>query len=87
MRVIEQVDAGRHEAPEGSVWEWTSDVRCRSGYIMKKGSTARVIERTGMTPHGEVMDRGYNLLVETNWDVTVWATFEQCISRGLLRRV
>lgn len=72
---------------EGSEWEWTSDVSCRSGVICQKGSRAKIIEKTGMYPHGEMMERGYNLLVNTNGSTTVWATFEQCISRGLLRRI
>jgi len=71
---------------EGSEWEWTCDVACRSGVICQKGSRAKVVEKTGMYPHGEMMEQGYNLLVNTNGSTTVWATFEQCISRGLLRR-
>lgn len=74
--------------PARSKWEWLLDVSCRSGRIQAKGSVVEVLEFTFDAPHGEIMDRGYNLLVrEPGGEVTVWATFEQCLSRGLLRRV
>lgn len=69
---------------EGSEWVWLINVGTRAGVIMKQFSIAKVIEKSGMTPHGEIMDRGYNLLIHTNGYTSVWATFEQCISRGLL---
>jgi hypothetical protein len=72
---------------EGSVWEWNYDVYCRDLNVIPKGSRAEVIERTGMTPHDEIMERGYNLLIHTANGTTVWATFEQCVSRGLLKRI
>ena len=75
------------EVLEGEVYEWTQDLPCRSGQTMVKGSLARVIERTGMTPYGEIMARGHNLLIDTNGKTTVWATFEQCVSIGLLKKV
>jgi hypothetical protein len=60
------------------------DISCRNGKIVPKGSKCKVIEYTGMTPHNEIMDRGYNLLIETVHGVSVWSTFEQCVSRKLL---
>jgi hypothetical protein len=72
---------------EGSVWEWLVDVDCRSGHTIPKGSKAKVVKRTGLAPYGEIMDRGYNLLIEAANGITIWATFEQCVSRGLLRKV
>ena len=86
MRVITNV---RPVPPveEGTVWEWNFDISCRNGKTIVKGSRAEVIERTGMTPHGEIMEGGYNLLVHTANNTSVWATFEQCVSRGLLTRI
>ncbi len=72
---------------EGSVWTWNFEISCRDGSVIPKGSRAEVIERTGLTPHGEVMERGYNLLVHAANGTSVWASFEQCVSRDLLTRV
>ena len=71
----------------GDKFIWKFDVHCRSGNIQPKGSEALVIEQSGMTPHNEIMARGYNLLVKTVHGVSVWSTFEQCVSRGLLIKV
>ena len=72
---------------EGSVWEWQTFVLARTGHVFKKGERAEIIEKTGMTPFGEIMERGYNLLVHTSNGTTVWSSFEQCVSRGLLKRI
>ena len=71
----------------GDKFIWKFDISCRSGKVIPKGSIAEVIEQSGMTPHNEIMERGYNLLVKTANGVGIWATFEQCFSRGLLDKI
>lgn len=71
----------------GDKFIWKFDVHCRNGKVIPSGSEALVIEQTGMTPFNEIMKRGYNLLVKTVNGVSVWSTFEQCFSRGLLDKV
>lgn len=75
------------EVKEGDVYEWTQDVPSRLGSMIPKGTIARVIERSDEVPYGEIMERGHNLLVDTNGKTTVWSTFEQCLSIGLLKKV
>lgn len=77
IKPIEAVKAGEK-------YTWKYGMQCRNGKILPAGSFAKVIEETGMIPFDEVMDRGYNLLIETVHGTSVWATFEQCLSRGLL---
>lgn len=71
----------------GDRFIWKYDIICRSGKTIPKGSEALVIEQSGMTPYDEIMERGYNLLVKTANGVSIWATFEQCVSRGLLDKI
>lgn len=71
----------------GSAWEWQRDMKTRGELRIGRGSIAIVLARTDDAPHGEVMERGYNLLVSTDGVMSVWASFEQCVSRGLLVRV
>ena len=75
------------EVLPGSMWIWQADMRTRSGLVIRAGMMATVTARTPETPHGEVMERGYNLIVTTGGGTTVWSTFEQCISRGMLKPV
>jgi hypothetical protein len=71
----------------GDKFTWNFDISCRSGRTIPKGSVAEVIEKSGMTPHNEIMECGYNLLIKTAGAVSIWATFEQCYSRGLLTKI
>ncbi len=71
----------------GTTWEWLRCMKTRSGLRINAGLIAAVVAKTDNAPHGEVMERGYNLLISTDGVLSVWASFEQCVSRGLLRRV
>jgi len=86
MNVVSNVKAIDPVEP-GSVWEWLRHMKTRGAPRINCGMAAVVLARTDSAPHGEVMERGYNLLIATDGVVSVWATFEQCVSRGLLRRV
>lgn len=70
----------------GSVWTWACSAQSRVGHVFVEGETIKVLSQTKETPHGEVMERGYNLVIEASNGITVWATFEQCVSRGMLFR-
>ena len=71
----------------GDKFIWKYDVQCRNDLVIPKGSIAEVIEQSGMTPYNEIMERGYNLLVKTIFGVSIWSTFEQCFSRGMLDKI
>ena len=71
----------------GDVYEFTNDVWLRSGHIAEEGDRLHVIEPTGQVPFGEIGPDGVNWKVDAGNGFTVWATLEQCISRGLLRKV
>lgn len=71
----------------GDVYEFTRDVYARSGHIFEEGDTLHVIEATGQTPYGEIGPDGVNWKVDAGNGYTVWATLEQCISRGLLVKI
>lgn len=86
MNVISPVEPVE-PVEEGDVFEWLLNIKCRSEKVLREGTRAKVVGKTDLTPHDEIMDRGYNLLIEIEGETTVWATFEQCLSRGLLKKV
>ena len=61
------------------------DVYCRDGSILSKGSRLTVILPTHEVPYGEIGPRGVNWICDAENGRTIWATLEQCISRGLLK--
>ena len=71
----------------GQVYEFVRDVSCRSGFVHPGGSFLHVVDSTKATPHGEIGPCGHNWVCKTQYDVSVWATLEHCIERGLLRKV
>ena len=89
-RVIGWLDPAserRVRVSEGDVYEFVGGCSTRSGLIHPRGALLFVHDRTGSAPHGEVGPRGHNWICRTQLDVSVWATLEHCIERGVLRRV
>lgn len=71
----------------GDVYEFTHNILTRGGDILPKGSKLTVVEPTGQTPYGEIGPAGVNWKCDAANGFTVWATLEQCISRGVLVKV
>lgn len=70
----------------GDVFEFLYDMETRSNLVHWRGSTIEVVGLTSETPFGEISARGFNWICKTEHDVSVWATLEQCLSRGVLLR-
>ena len=71
----------------GDVYEFLCNMSTRAGHTHPKGSLLHVHDRTTDTPHGEISESGYNWYCRTEIGISIWATLEQCIARGLLKRV
>jgi hypothetical protein len=69
------------------VYEFACDMSSRSGVMYKAGDEIRVVEATQSTPHNEIGVSGCNWICETKHGRSVWATLEQCVSRGMLRQI
>lgn len=77
----------RVKVREGDVWRWLFDVQCRSGRTERRGSLLFVHDRTGHAPHGEIGPNGHNWICRSeDGFISVWATLEQCVERGLLQK-
>lgn len=76
---------------EGDIYEVTTypGLLCRSGRVLLQGSRLYVIQRSRDVPHNEISASTWNWLVRESADdhVSIWATLEQCIQRGVLRLV
>jgi len=72
---------------EGDIYEFVHDLSTRAGHTHKQGSRLELIEKTKEMPHGEIGEAGYNWRCRTDHGESIWATFEQCVVRGLFRRV
>jgi hypothetical protein len=71
----------------GQVYRWLFDVWTRAGHVMQKDSLIEVLDSTQKTPHGEIGESGTNWICRDMYQTSVWATLEQCLSRGLLELV
>jgi len=71
----------------GDEYEFLYDMTTRAGHIHSKGSRIRVLDATTQAPYNEIGESGHNWICRTKYSVSVWATLEQCISRGLLRKI
>lgn len=69
------------------VYEFLTDMATRGGQSHKKGSQLTVIDFTTQFPHHEISASGRNWICETIYGISVWATLESCISRGLFKKV
>jgi hypothetical protein len=90
VKIIAWIDPRSERAvrvEEGDAYVFQDDVSTRAGFVHPKGSLLFVHDRTGSAPHDEVGPRGHNWICRTQFDVSVWATLEHCIERGLLKRL
>lgn len=84
----------------GDCYQLVYDMSTRAGHFLLKGSCLYVIESTREVPFGEISESGLNWRCMTqnsapcsngsyftSIGISVWATLEQCLSRGLLVRV
>ena len=71
----------------GDIYTFVFDVSTRSGYTHEAGSVITVQNSTKETPHGEISASGTNWICQTKFGTGCWSTLEQCISRGLLKKI
>lgn len=71
----------------GQTYVFTVPVSTRAGHVHWAGTQLLVIAQTPACPYDEISATGYNWICSTQHGASVWATLEQCISRGLLRLV
>ena len=71
----------------GHTYEFKFDMSTRAGHTHKRGSLLHVEDRTTQTPHGEISESGSNWVCRTVYGTSVWASLEQCLSRGAFNRV
>ena len=82
-------DSNEHQTVSvtaGDVYCFMDDVYTRSNLVHNKGDLLLVLDSTLQTPHGEISESGVNWVCETRHSTSVWATLEQCIARGLLKK-
>lgn len=82
--VIENVGSVPVDVQEGDTYQFACDVDTRSGKRHLRGSTLRVLSRTTNSSFGEISASGYNWECVTCHGTSMWATLEQCISRGIV---
>ena len=89
ITTIQWQDSTKHpQVMSGDVYEvLIPKLTCRSGLVHLKGDRLIVMRHTKEAPHNEVGPLGYNWIVKTKHDVSVWATLESCITRGLIQKV
>jgi hypothetical protein len=92
-RVIQKVNfleprsAEKIQVRSGDTYVFTCDVSTRAGHMHPRGSLLYVHDATQSTPHNEIGPHGSNWICRTQFSVSVWATLEQCIERGLMKRL
>lgn len=69
----------------GQSYEFLFDMSTRAGHVHPKGSILHVEDSTTSTPHHELSASGKNWICRTDFGTSVWATLEQCISRGAFK--
>lgn len=73
-----------HIPEAGDVYVALTTFITRGNKVYHVGDKFHVICRTPLIPYGEITSRG-NLVVRDNDEkLTIWSTFECCITRGLL---
>lgn len=71
----------------GQTYIFTVPVSTRAGHTYWPGAELFVVEETQECPYDEIGASGHNWICRTQNGDSVWATLEQCISRGVLRLV
>mgnify|MGYP006136753481 CR=1 FL=1 len=75
------------QVEEGHVYQVRTGLSTRAGFNFEPGDLIVVIEKTSLTPYKEVGPHGYNWVCTTRFSTSVWATLENCIACGLLKRI
>lgn len=68
----------------GEIYVLQCVMSTRAGHNHELGSELHVLDFTTKTPHGEISASGRNWVCQSIYGISVWATLESCISRGLL---
>lgn len=71
----------------GDVYRATCNISTRGGYNLYTGELLQVHDKTEEAPHDEMSESGVNWICRTKHGISIWATLEHCISRGLFIRV
>lgn len=87
VHFLSEASKGRIQADPGETYEFQCHVSTRAGRVHAKGDHIVVLDRTTKIPHKEVGPYGYNLVCQTKHGTSCWATLDQCIERGLLKKV
>ena len=75
------------QVQSGDTWKFLCNMSTRAGHVHPKGSLLHVHDKTTEAPHGEIGESGFNWWCRTEFGLSIWATLEQCIARGLLKKV
>lgn len=92
-RIIEQVrflsahSAERVHVRSGDTYVFTCDCSTRAGHVHPRDSLLYVHDSTTDAPFDEIGPKGINWWCRTQFGISVWATLEQCIERGILKRL
>lgn len=87
VQFLNTLSASKIQVRAGDVYVFMTNCSTRAGHIHPKDSLLYVHDNTGATPHDEIGPHGTNWLCRTQFGVSVWATLEQCIERGILKRL
>lgn len=87
VHIIPNIGPLPWEVQPGDIYEFRSNMYCRDGNVYHIGDRLFVRYRTLETPHGEIGEANRNWVCDTQYGSSVWATLEQCVSRGLFKKV
>lgn len=87
ITIIDNCNGINPQVNAGDCYKFLYDISTRSGDIHRAGSTLKVIDFTTKTPYLEISASGRNWVCETIYGTSIWATLEQCISRGIIVKV
>lgn len=68
------------------IYEFMGPCITRTKQLNPVGTLLFVIKSTKDTPYGEISASGHNWICSTQFGISCWATLENCISRGILRK-
>lgn len=90
MKKIEFLSPASHgkvQVQSGETYEFQYDVSTRAGHVHGEGTHLHVHDSTKETPFDEIGPYDLNWYCRTEFGISVWATLESCIERGLLKKV
>jgi hypothetical protein len=86
-KVIPNLNGIKPFIQAGDCYQFVYDMSTRAGHNHLRGSYLYVIESTTEAPFGEISESGLNWRCKTKHSISVWASLEQCLSRGCFVRV